>query len=51
MRRRILIYRDYGCADVSDLYAALGEFYAGRGIKCINNRRFGCSGNAKNQAL
>ena len=32
MRRRVLIYRDYGCADVSDLHAALGEFYAGRGI-------------------
>lgn len=32
MRSRILIYRDYGCADVSDLYAALENFYTGRGI-------------------
>lgn len=32
MRNRILIYCDYGCADVSDLYAALNSCYADSGI-------------------
>ncbi len=33
MRSKILIYRDYGCADVSSLYAELTSYFQDKGIR------------------
>lgn len=32
MRSKILIYRDYGCADVSSLYGELASYFREKGI-------------------
>lgn len=32
MRLKILIYRDYGCADVSSLYGELASYFREKGI-------------------